>query len=385
MSYRIRILHLITRLVVGGAQENTLLTAAGLDRERFEVHLASGPTYGSEGSLEDRIPQGIAFTRFPRLRRDPAPLDDAITLAALIRFMRRGRYDIVHTHTTKAGLLGRLAAMIAGIRIIVHTPHGHAFHGYLGPKGSSALVRVERWLAARTARIICLTEAERDEHIALRIAPAEKFAVVHSGIELAEFNRANGNGSTGREVLGLPAQGPLVGCVARLVPVKGVDILLEAAPGILAQVPEASLVFVGDGPMRPQMEARAQALGLNGRVTFLGLRRDVPAILPHLSLVVLPSLNEGMGKAAVEAMAAGRAVVASRVSGLQEVVLHQRTGLLVPPSDSTALASAIARLLRDDELRESYGLEGRRRALAFSADAMVAQIASLYESILPEI
>jgi len=379
---RIRVLHVITRMVVGGAQENTLLTATRLDAARYDVTLASGPTTGPEGTLEPRIPGDLRFVRVPELVRDPHPIKDPVALARLYGLMRTGRFDIVHTHTTKAGLLGRIAAACARVPVVVHTPHGHAFHNYLGARGSTALQAVERLLAVRTARVICLTEAERDDHLKLRIGPPDKFCVVHSGVDLERFRAAGGSPERTRRALGLPPNAPLVGCVARLVPVKGVHHLLDAVPAVRAAVPGAMVVFVGDGPLRAGLEATAAARHLDGGVRFLGLRDDVAELLPLFDVVVLPSLNEGMGRAAVEALAAGRPVVGSRISGIQNVVTDGETGLLVPPADPAALADAIVRCLRDPELRRKFGERARQSVSGYGIDAMVEQIDRLYAALL---
>ena len=381
-SGRIRVLHIITRLVLGGAQENTLLTAGGLDRGRYAVTLASGPTTGPEGSLEDRIPRDILFERVPDLVRDPHPVKDPITLARLYRTIRRGRYHIVHTHTTKAGMLGRVAAKAAGVPVIVHTPHGHAFHDYLGARGSEALKWAERGLACITDRIICLTPAERDDHVRFRIGPARLFDVIHSGVDLDRFRRARVDSVSLRRALGIPPAGPLVVCVARLAPVKGVEYLLEAVPLVRAAVPAATVVFVGDGALRPVMERRAAALAPDGAVVFLGLRSDVPEILQMSDVAVLPSLNEGMGRAAVEALAAGRPVVASRVSGIQDVVLDGETGFLVPPADSRALADAVVRVLATPGLTQTMGARAAQSVGAYGIDAMIDGIDRLYVQLL---
>lgn len=383
-SRRLRVLHLITRLVVGGAQENTLLTVARLDRTRYDVTLASGPTVGPEGSLEERIPGDIEFVRIPELIRQPHPIKDAVALARLVALMRRGRFDIVHTHTTKAGLLGRIAARIVGEPIVVHTPHGHAFHDYLSRGWSEALKRMERWLARWTDVIICLTPAERDDHLRFRVAPAGKFEIIHSGVDISRFAAADARiePSAKRRDLDLPTDGPLVGCVARLVPVKGVQYLLEAVPFIREAVPAATVVFVGDGPLRTEMELRAADLGLNGAVAFLGLRDDVPELLPLFDVVVLPSLNEGMGRAAVEAMAAGRPVVGTRVSGIQDVITHEVSGLLVPPADPQEIAGAVVRVLNDPANARRLVENARGRLQGFSVDAMLDDIEALYARLL---
>jgi glycosyltransferase involved in cell wall biosynthesis len=379
---RARVLHVITRLILGGAQENTLLTVEHLDHARYRVGLASGPTAGPEGSLEGRIPADVAFVRIPDLVRDPHVIRDTRALHHLSAVMRHGDYQIVHTHTTKAGILGRIAARLARVPIVVHTPHGHAFHGYLNRAGSEALRRIERWLARRTDRIICLTAAERQEHVDFGICHPQQIEVIHSGVDIARFGRAADDPIGRRRALGLPAHGPLVGCVARLVPVKGVRHLLEAAPALSAAVPGSRVVFVGGGPLRAEMEQRARALNLDGAVVFLGLRDDVAELMPLFDVVVLPSLNEGMGRAAVEAMAAGRPVVGSRVSGIQDVVTNDVSGILVPPAEPREIATAVLRILRDPALAGRLSAGARHRARSYSVEAMMAKIHALYHDLL---
>lgn len=377
---RIRILHVITRLVMGGAQQNTLLTVEHLDRARFSVALASGPGGGPEGTLEPQARSlDISYFEIPSLVRDPQPVKDLAAFIALLRLMRRGHYHVVHTHTTKAGVLGRLAARAAGVPIIVHTPHGHAFKGYLGGTGSRMLVLLERVLAKITDHIICLTDAERHDHLRAGVGKPEQYAVVHSGIDLDRIIAARSNTRRGRREHGLPENVPLIGCIARLVPVKGIGTLLKALPEIAKRVPHAFVVLVGDGPQREELRAESFRLGIQNRVAFLGLRNDVPDLLPLFDLVVLPSLNEGMGKVAVEAMAAGRPVVASRIVGIKDVVQDGLTGLLVPPEDPQALAQAISALLRNPTLAATMGKAGMDAAGRYGIPAMVKQIAALYE------
>ncbi|HLY24670.1 MAG TPA: glycosyltransferase family 4 protein [bacterium] len=379
---KIRVLHVITRMILGGAQENTLMTAVRLDRSRYDVTLASGPTYGPEGSLEGRIPDDLPLVRIPDLVRDPHPLKDLRALAALARVVRLGRYHIVHTHTTKAGLLGRIAARWAGTPVVVHTPHGHAFHSFLNAPGSAALVWVERAVARWTDRIICLTEAERRDHLNLRIGPPGRFEVIHSGVDLGRFGKVTATQAALRMSFGVPATGSIIACVARLAPVKGVRYLIEAMPRVRDAVPAATAVIVGDGPERAKLQARASALGLNGAVKWLGLRTDVPEIMSLADVVVLPSLNEGMGRVVVEAFAAGRPVVGSRVSGIQDLVADGETGYLVPSGDPRAIAEAVVCCLRDPERARAMGISAQRTAAAFSAERMVAKIDALYARLL---
>jgi glycosyltransferase involved in cell wall biosynthesis len=379
-KHQLRVLHVITRLVVGGAQQNTLLTVDRLDRTRFSVALASGPGGGPEGTLEPHARSlGVPYFEIPSLVRNPHLIKDFAAFIALVRLIRRGRYDIVHTHTTKAGILGRLAARVARVPVIVHTPHGHAFQGYLNGTGSRALLLVEKALVRITDSIICLTDAEMRDHLEARVGRPDQYSVIHSGVDLDRIRSAKLNGYNGNRPLGLPSHGTLIGCVARLVPVKGISTLIRAMPLITREISEAFLVLIGDGPQREQLRAEASTLGVLDRVVFLGLRHDVPELLTLFDLVVLPSLNEGMGKAAVEAMAAGRAVVASRTVGLQDVVEDGRTGLLVPPGDPEALAQNVVTLLRNPTRAGQMGRAGSAAAQQYSIAAMVSRISALYE------
>jgi glycosyltransferase involved in cell wall biosynthesis len=384
--HQLRVLHVITRLVVGGAQQNTLLTVDRLDRTRYTVALACGPSGGPEGTLEPQARSlDVPYFEIPTLVRNPHPVKDIAAFITLLRLMRRGHYDIVHTHTTKAGILGRLAARAARVPVIVHTPHGHAFQGYLRGSGSRALLLVERALGRITDGIICLTDAEMRDHLEAGVGRRSQYSVIHSGVDLDRIKTAAQlNGSNGSRPQGLPGKGPLIGCIARLVPVKGIATLIQAIPQITKEVPDAFLVLIGDGPQRSELRAEASRLGVLDRVAFLGLRHDVPELLPFFDLVVLPSINEGMGKAAVEAMAAGRPVVGSRIVGIKDVVVDGRTGLLFPPGDSRALAQSVVRLLLDPALSAAFGQAGSKEASRYSINTMVQQITALYESLYAE-
>lgn len=382
---RVKVLHVITRMVVGGAQQNTLLTVEHLDRARFSVALASGPGGGPEGSLEPAARSlGVPYFEIASLVRSPHPAKDVAAFVSLLGLMRRGRYHIVHTHTTKAGILGRLAARAVGVPIVIHTPHGHAFQGYLGTAGSWLLVLLERALAKITDRIVCLTNAELEDHLRIGVGRPGQYVVIHSGVDVQDIMATQIDAPRKRLELGLPPQGLLVGCVARLVPVKGLSTLIRAIPAVLNGLPDVTFVVVGDGPERAELEEQASALKVRDRIVFLGLRHDIPELLPLFQLLVLPSWNEGMGKAAVEAMAAGRPVVGSRVAGIQNVIQDGETGFLVTPGNSEELARAVIALLRNPTLRAAMGDSGRTRAAGYGIPAMVDQISRLYETVIKE-
>lgn len=395
---KIRVAHVITRLCQGGAQENTFHTVRLHDRDRYEVDLIAGHAHGPEGSIEDGVRRaGITIRREPFLVRNPAPLRDLIALQRLTALFRREHYEIVHTHTSKAGWLGRVAAHRAGVPIVVHTPHGNIFDGYFSAPVTRAFVWMERHAARRTHRIIELTPVGIEQHLAEGIGQREQYRVIFSGIDTAPFLAAAAQrddvrrrlldaASTPRHASGGPqiqVAPLLIGGVGRLEPIKGFTYFIEAARIILEQLPHARFVLVGDGSQRAALERQAAPLG--DAVTFLGMRQDVPEVMAALDVLVVPSLNEGMGRVALEAGAAGIPVVASRVGGLPDVIDDGETGLLAPPKDARAIADAVLELVRAPERRALMGATARARVVPhFSLENMVLRIEELYEELLRE-
>jgi glycosyltransferase involved in cell wall biosynthesis len=390
---RTSVMHIITRFDQGGSARNTFLTVMGHDRSRFRISLAYGcvEAHGAEDAalLEkdmSRLRQaGVALFEVPSLAREVRPLRDAQATLALWRVLRRERPAIVHTHTSKAGAVGRVAAWLAGIPVVIHTPHGHIFYGYYGPVMSGLIRLVERALARITDRIVTLTERGIAEHVRLGIARADKFTAIPSGIALSAFRSVRIEPAVKRKELGLPPEGPVIGTVGRLVPIKGHEWLLKAAPQVLAEFPRATFVFLGEGPLLGRLQQVAGELGISGHVLFLGARQDVPECLAAFDLFAFPSLNEGMGRALIEAMAVGLPVVATHVGGIPDVVAEGVNGLLVPPEDERALAAAILALLRDPGRMGAFGeAAGRSVGERFEAASTIREIERLYDAVWHE-
>ena len=381
-----RILHIITRMVKGGAQENTLLTVVNLNKNRYQASLVTGPSIGPEGEIESKARQlGVDLTIIPELVREISPIKDAIALYKLYRFIKKGKYDIVHTHSSKAGILGRIAAKLAGVRIIVHTPHSHVFYGYYGRFVTQIFVWIERFAARFTDRIISLTPLETKEHLQFRVGSPSQFTVVYSGVELKPFLNVIINKEQKRQELGLNESDKVCIFVARLVPVKGHQYLISAMPKILESVPSAKLILVGDGELRDTLEKQSSLLGVKKNVIFTGLRDDIPELLAISDLFVLSSINEGMGKVLVEAMAVRLPVVATNVGGVSAVVVEGETGILVPPKDPKALSDAIIRLLNDTDMSNRMGEAGRKRVDPdFGVEAMIEKIENIYEELIAQ-
>lgn len=381
---RIRVAHVITRLCKGGAQENTFHTVRLANADRFEVDLISGPTFGEEGSIEDAVRDaGIEILREPNLLRRVAPLRDTRALRNLARLFAEKRYDIVHTHTSKAGYVGRLAAARAGSPIIVHTPHGNIFDGYFSGLLTQAFIWMERHAAGKSDCIIELTPGGVEESLARKIGIREKYRVIFSGIDCSPYETAAARRAATREALGVGPGEFLVGGIGRLEPIKGFTYFVAAAKAVAERVPGARFVLIGQGALGEAL--RAQAAPLGGRFRFLGLREDVPDLAAAMDVLVVPSLNEGMGRVILEAGAAGTPVVASAVGGIPEVVEDSRTGVLVPAKSPESIAEAVAALLEEPARLEGMGRAARAFVVpAFGLDEMVVRIESLYEELIEE-
>ena len=371
----IHVLHIITRLDVGGSTENTLISVTRMPRTEFSSSVISGRTADPPPQLSETLQAaGVPWFEVPALVRPVGLPNDIRALWQIWRQIRRLRPDIVHTHSSKAGFVGRFAAKMAKAPHILYTPHGHVFQGYFSPVVTRRFVLLERLAARWTDRIITLTDAEADQHLALGIGRPGQFVTIPSGIDLDRVTTVTPKR--------LVAHGTIVGTVARLVPVKGHSFLLDAIPTVLQRCPEAQFLLVGEGEMRPALEEQARRLGLGGRVTFVGFREDVPAVLAGMDAVVLPSLNEGMGRVLVMAMALGKPIVATSVGGVPELLGNGEAGVLVPPGDSAAIAEAVSTLLCDQLRARALGEAGRRRASRYGAEAMVSALAKVYREVM---
>ena len=382
---KIRVLHAITRLDRGGSAENTLLTVAATNSKRYQLALVTGPSTGERSPTQARAEErGVALTVLPHLVRELRPLADLRALWALWRLFKKGDHDIVHTHTSKAGLVGRLAARLAGVPVIIHTPHGHVFYGYFGPLLTRVFIWLERWAAGFSDRIITLTARGAQDHIDFGIAASEKFVVIHSGVD---FSLADAEGPRREAVrcgLGIPSDGLVIGTLGRLTAIKAQNILVEAFAQVNAKVDDAWLLLVGDGEEREALLTLARRLDVEDRLVFAGWHREIYPMLEAMDIFALPSLNEGMGKALVEAMYAGLPCVATRVGGIPELIGDEEVGLLVEPSSPQELAAALCRLASDGEWRSRMGQAARCRASKYGVDQMVAEIEALYEEVLAE-
>jgi glycosyltransferase involved in cell wall biosynthesis len=374
---RFRVLHLITHLEMGGAQENTLLTVEGLDSDRFEVHIASTP--GGQWESRARAAAGHFFG-IPSMKRGIFPLGNGRAFFEILRLLRNQRYHIVHTHSTNAGILGRVAARVARIPIVVHTVHGFPFDDLtFSPMIRATLLHLERFCARLSDKLLMVSDLNKLQALKSRIAPAKKCVVIHSGIDMRLFETKE-NTRFARLRFGLHDRWPIVGWVGRLCEQNAPEVFVRAARRVLQDRPNTYFIVVGDGHLRPNVE---KLMGGFSQIKTLGYRQDVPQLLPLFDIFVSTVRWAGLGRALTEAMIAGRPVIATSVNGVPEIVLHGKTGLLVQPDDPDAVAEWVCYVLDHPDISAQLGCAAKALVVPeFSSDLMVQRITKLYDDLL---
>lgn len=382
----IRVERLIARLNVGGPAIHTILLTRRLRELGYSTELVTGVEGPDEGNMLDLArEQGVTPLVYPALGRELNPKGDLRMVLELYRRFRRTRPHIVHTHTAKAGAVGRLAAWLARVPIRIHTFHGHVFHGYFSPAKTRFFTELEKRLARVTTRIIVLGPSQQADIHGLGIGTPEQFVQIPLGLDLARFTGYPREASTLRQELGLGADTPVVSIVARLVPIKNHPLFFEAARLVLERQPSARFVLAGDGPDREALESLCREMGLENSMVFLGFRSDLPNIYAGSDVSVLTSKNEGMPVAIIESLSTGTPVVATQVGETASIVEQGISGYIVPPGDAHALADRICTVL---EQPEGWRLKLQRNRNAFagkySIDRLVSDMDALYRNLLQQ-
>jgi len=382
---KIKILRIIARLNIGGPAINAILLTEGLSDD-FESVLATGQVSPEEGDISYLAKEKAIEPVFIQgLGRQISWLNDIKSFWAIFKLIRKEKPDILHTHTAKAGLLGRLAATLAGVPIKVHTFHGHIFCGYFSPAKSTLFIWIERFLAIFTERIITVGQAVKEELCSrFKIASEDKIEVLHLGFELDKFLACQQQEGRLKDELNIPQDCFLVGIVGRLTAVKNHRMFLDAASKLLSQL-SAKFLIIGDGELRSDLECYARQLGIEQDVIFLGWRRDLDVIYAGLDVVCLTSLNEGTPVSLIEAQASGRPAVSTDVGSVRDVVKNGTTGILVKSEDTDAFSRAIAELLKDKQRRNTFGVNAKEAAkIKFSKKRLIQDTESLYQRLLEE-
>jgi len=384
-----RVTHIITRLVIGGAQENTLATIRGLHtKPDLDVKLISGPTIGPEGSLENQAReifgnQPSDFTIVPELVRPVHPLKDFIALRKLEKILREQKPDLVHTHSGKAGILGRLAAKNAGVPVIIHHIHGPSFGNFQGALANLIFTAAEKHAAKVTDHFFCSAGAMTKLYLAAGIGRPEMFTRIFSGFDLQPFLNAT-NDLTLRQQLGLEENHFVIGKVSRIFKLKGHADLLKAFAKILPQVPNARLLFVGDGSLRGEVEKQARELNVRDKIVFTGLVApyEVARHVGIMDCLAHLSYREALSRALPQALAAGKPVIAYDFDGADEICLENETGFLIRTGDIETAAQKILQLARDAALRKKFGERGQQFVSEnFSVEKMVADQYAVYQNL----
>lgn len=385
MSHRVRVLHPITRMIVGGAQLNTLYTCRLMDRDRFDPVLLTGPQLGTEGDLLSMTEAGVPVVMVDALRREINPWHDLRAYRSILAHLNANDYLILHTHTSKAGILAREAAHRGGVPVIIHTAHGWQWTHARGPLMNRMIIAAERRVARYSDRIIVVAEKDREKGLAAGVGRPEQYVLIESAIPLDDFDPASVNGSGFRAERGIPGAAPVVGTVGRFAYQKAPEVMLKAALRLLDLHPDLHFVYVGDGPLKQEVLAQLDiAVGMP-RLHLVGIRGDVPSVLAAMDVFLLSSRYEGLPRVAVEAMAMGKPVVSTPADGVVDVVKEDETGHLVAFENSDELAAAASSLLNHPQKMRAMGDNARRLVLPrFDLRRMVRRIEEVYKEVLED-
>ena len=382
-----RIAHVITRMIIGGAQENTLFTCQDLIRLfHSDVLLITGPETGPEGDLLGQGRAGeIPLRWMPEMRRAIRPWSDFRAYRALLSALREFRPDVVHTHSAKGGFLGRLAAWKLGVPAVIHTVHGAPFHQYQSSIARSTFQWCERYAANRCHQLVSVADAMTDLMVNAGVAPREKFITVYSGMDVEPFLHASEQREATRQKLGFAPDQVVIGKIARLFYLKGHEYLLSAASRVVRACPQVRFLLVGDGLLRSKIQHEIRSAGLDDYFRFTGLvpPEEIPRLIGAMDALVHVSLREGLARALPQALIAGKPVVSYDVDGAREVVLPGQTGFLLPPQTVEPLADALIQLANSADLRTRLGQYGRTRFTEpFRHETMTRKLYEIYEQVL---
>jgi len=382
-----RIVHIITRMIVGGAQENTRFNCLDLVRDYGDdVTLITGPSLGAEGSLLDKYQDpDLKTILVPELIRSIRPWTDFRAARILQKHLTQLRPDVVHTHSAKAGILGRSVAWKLKIPCVVHTVHGAPFHPYQAWPVRKLYQICERWAARRCHRLISVADAMTDLLVEAKIAERSKFVTIYSGMDIEPFLNADQNRLQLRKDLGIRPEDIVVGKIARLFHLKGHQYLLACAQRVVQADPRIRFLLVGDGILRESLEKEIASMGLKNHFIFTGLvpPHEIPDLIGAMDMLMHVSLREGLARALPQALLAGKPVISYDIDGAKEVVIEDQTGILLPPKSTQPLGDAILKLANDADLRTRLGLQGRLLCQErFGHQPMTKQIRRLYQQIL---
>ncbi len=382
-----KICHVITRLIIGGAQENTIFTVEGLIKKGYQVELISGPTEGPEGSLVDYVKtKKIPLIVIKELVREINPVKDAIAFLKLLFLFRKKKYDIVHTHSAKAGILGRIAAKIANPEtIVIHTIHGLPFHPYQSNLLNIFYIMIEKFTEKFTDYFITVGMVMKEKSLKAKIGKEKKYRVIYSGFNVQQYKETEKRREEIRNRMGIKKDEKVIGMIGRLFYLKGQEYLLKSFCEITKKFPNARLLLVGEGILKERLKEYAKKNGIYNKVIFAGLipPSEIPLYISVMDIVAHTSLREGLPKAVAQGFAGGKPVVAFDIDGAREIVIDGKTGFLVPPRDISILSEKLLFLLQNEAIAIKMGIEGRKIVEEkFPVEKMVDEIEKLYSELI---
>lgn len=382
---KFKIIHLITRLDKGGSAENTFLSAREFHRKGHSVSVWTGADFDLPRDIQSEAgSEGVELHFLPSLKRSIHPFYDFIALFQLIKLIKKEKPDIVHTHTSKAGFLGRLAAWLCRVPVIVHTPHGHVFYGYFGFLKTKFYLYLERLASLWSDAIIPLTEHGKKEYLKYKVGKDWQLVAIPSGIDFSQLKLDSNKAIQLRKKNRISLNEKVVGSIGRFAPIKGFDLIVEAAPLVLKQFPEVIFYLAGIGPLKETLIKRVSELGINANFRFDDFQ-SIEAPLQMIDILLLPSRNEGQSRTLVEGMFFEKPIVATSVGGVPDVLTHMKTGLLVSPEKPKELADSIIKLLKDDHLCDDLKVAAKKDALnRFSLNEMIEKLDHLYLDLSKE-
>ena len=384
---KIKVLHIITRVVNGGADENTLFTINGLNKERYQVDLMTGEESEEEILERIKLDEEINLYQIEGLVRDISPLDEIKALRSMYRIIRDNNYDIVHTHVAKAGVLGRIAAKMAGVPAIVHGIHGITFPAAINPLLQNLYKNIERLCGSFTDKFITVGDDMQQKYIKAGVGRAEEYQTIRSGMELDNFLQAANNSRAKikelRAELGIRADEIVIGKVSKLERRKGYRFYLAVAQEIVSKYPQVKFLIVGNGSLRSRLEGQVREMGLEENVIFTGYRQDIADVFSIFDIKVLTSLWEGLPRVLVQAAAVGKPLVSFDVDGAWEIIDEGENGYLVPMQDTETMVEKLSLLIEDKELRERMGRSAQEKVdKAWSIESMVQQTEQVYQDLI---
>ena len=378
---KLKICHLITRMIIGGAQENTLFSCRGQVENGHDVTLATGPTTGPEGKLlEEQSVDGLKVEIFPNMIRALNPVKDFKAYLDLKKYFKEQKFDVVHTHASKAGIIGRASAWAAKVPAVIHTVHGPAFHRYEKAWRNKLYISAEKFAAKRCHKIVCVADAMTKQFLDAGISSPEMYQTIYSGMNLDDYLSLDGNKSI-RTKYNIPEDAIVIGKIARLFELKGHEFLIQAAKRLIEKNDKVHILLIGDGLLRSEIEKEIESLGIEKNFHFSGLipPQEVPIHTAAMDIVCHLSLREGLPRAVVQGLAAEKPVVAYNLDGAPEVVFNDETGYTCPAESVDEVTEALEKLINSEELRSKLGKAGRKLvAEKFAWQKMVEELEVVY-------